>query len=153
MLELEKASERRGNTSELINHMLIERQELLTLLLRASNVKTDDASQSDWDVIDEFCQVLVDYIAAGHFGLYDRIVKKQERRKGVADLALQVYPSIDQATQIALEFNEKYDPENRNNMSNLTQDLSLLGEELTNRIELEDQLIELLQEPREMVSD
>jgi regulator of sigma D len=153
MSEQENTTERRGNSSELINHMLIERQELLALLLQASNVKTDYASQSDWEVIDEFCQVLVDYIAAGHFVLYDRIVKKQERRKGVAELALQVYPRIDQATQIALEFNEKYNPENRINMSNLTQDLSLVGEELANRIELEDQLIGLLQEPREMVSD
>ena len=73
--------------------------------------------------------------------------------EGVAELALQVYPRIDQATQIALEFNEKYNPENRINMSKLTQDLSLVGEELANRIELEDQLIGLLQEPREMVSD
>lgn len=153
MSEQEKTSERRGNSSELISHMLVERQELLALLLQASNVKTDVASQSDWEVIDEFCQVLVDYIAAGHFGLYDRIVKKQERRKGVAELAMQVYPRIDKATQIALEFNEKYNPENRNSMSSLTQDLSLLGEELTNRIELEDQLIGVLLVPREMVSD
>lgn len=149
MVEEEKSTERRGNSSELINNMLVERQELLALLLQTSNVKPGDVNQSDLEVIDEFCQVLVDYIASGHFGLYDRIVKKQERRKGVAELALQVYPRIEQATQVALDFNEKYDPEKRNDLSSLTQDLSLLGEELSTRMELEDQLIGLLLEPRE----
>jgi regulator of sigma D len=133
--------------------MLQERQQLLSLLLQTSTIQSSDSNETDLDVIDEFCQVLVDYIAAGHFGLYDRIIKKQERRKGVADLALKVYPRIDQATQVALAFNEKYDPEKRNDLSSLTEDLSILGEELTNRIELEDQLINILLEPRLEVSN
>ena len=137
--------ERRGYTSELIDHMLIERNQLLSLLLKISDLGHGDLTESDQETFEEFCQVLVDYIAAGHFGLYDRIIKKTERRKNVADLALRIYPGIDKTTQTALRFNEKYDPEKRDrNPAELHLDLSMLGEELATRIELEDQLIDCL---------
>ena len=143
-----RLNERRGQTSKLIDHMLVERKQLLALLLQASNIKSKKPSDSDLDLLNEFCQVLVDYIAAGHFGLYERIVKKKERRKSVAEVAMQVYKKIDTTTQIALSFNEKYDPDNATTeLSRLHEDLSELGEALTTRIELEDRLIQKLFEP------
>jgi regulator of sigma D len=139
--------ERRGNTAELINHMLDERKQLLLLLLHVSELKNEKLNDSDEKLLDEFCQVLVDYIAAGHFGLYDRIIKKQERRKNVYDQAIRIYPSIDKTTQTALSFNDKYDPANgARELAELQVDLSILGEDLASRIELEDQLINCLQE-------
>ena len=147
-----KIKERRNETTKLIDHMLVERNQLLALLLQTSGIKVNAPSESDNDLLNEFCQVLVDYIAAGHFGLYERIVKRKERRKNVAELALKVYPEIDETTQIALSFNERYDPDNDNSdLAGLQEDLSRLGEALTTRIELEDQLISQLLEPREPV--
>lgn len=153
MTEQQKTlKERRGQTSKLIDHMLVERNQLLALLLQTSNIKSDRPADTELDLLNEFCQVLVDYIAAGHFGLYERIIKKKERRKGVAELAIKVYPSIDETTQVALTFNEKYDPDNNSSdFSGLHQDLSNLGEILTTRIELEDELISQLFEPLETV--
>lgn len=142
--------ERRNNTSGLIDNMLVERKQLLSLLLKISDLEHVDSNESDQEILEEFCQVLVDYIAAGHFGLYDRIIKKTERRKNVADLALRIYPGIDRTTQTALTFNEKYDLENgERNLSDLHLDLSKLGEALATRIELEDQLIGVLKTPLE----
>lgn len=144
--------ERRYETSELIDHMLVERNQLLALLLQASGISSSTPTETDNDLLDEFCQVLVDYIAAGHFGLYERIVKKQERRKNVAELAMKIFPRIDETTQVALSFNEQYDPGKENpDLSRLQEDLSSLGEALTTRIELEDRLINQLFEPREPV--
>ena len=146
----QSTQERRSNTAELIDHMLVERQQLLSLLLQVSELKNEELNNTDEELLDEFCQVLVDYIASGHFGLYDRIIKKQERRKNVSELALRIYPSIDKTTQTVLSFNEKYDPENaRRKLAELQVDLSILGEDLASRIELEDQLIQCLQESRE----
>src|SRR3989338_3376657 len=140
-----KIKERRGQTSKLIDHMLVERHQLLALLLQTSSIKAEKPSDTDLDLLNEFCQVLVDYIAAGHFGLYERIVKKKERRKSVAGTAVQGYPEIDETTQIALSFNEKYDPDNAaTDLSQLHEDLSGLGVALTTRIEMEDQLIQQL---------
>ncbi|MFQ5659676.1 MAG: Rsd/AlgQ family anti-sigma factor [Gammaproteobacteria bacterium] len=147
----ETLKERRGQTSELIEHMLDERKQLLALLLQVSSLESDgphDPTEPDLELLDEFCQMLVDYIASGHFGLYERIIKKKERRKKVAELAVKVYPRIDETTQEALGFNEKYDPNNSvSDLTELPRDLSRLGEQLTNRIELEDRLINLLLGP------
>ena len=91
-------TERREGTSELIGNMLTERNQLLALLMQAFNVKTGNAVDLDRDLLNEFCQMLVDYIAAGHFVLYERIVEGTERRKGVAELAVKLYPHIDETT-------------------------------------------------------
>ena len=148
--EPEEKQDRREQTGNVVQHMLEERNQLLGMLLQASNIKAVETSDTDFEILNEFCQVLVDYIAAGHFGLYERIVKKQERRKNVADLALQIYPEIDKTTQVALAFNEKYDPEKQPaDFSSLQQDLSVLGEALTMRIELEDRLISVLRSQAE----
>jgi regulator of sigma D len=137
--------ERRGESSELIRHMLVERDQLLGLLLKTSDMSRESSSKLDHSLLDKFCQVLVDYIAAGHFGLYERIIDGTERRKGVAELAVHLYPLIDEATQIALVFNEKYAADRANiDLQHLHKDLSTLGESLATRIEYEDELIQKL---------
>jgi len=144
--EMNETIERRGKTNHLIDSMLKERNQLLSLMLQIPEAVSADGQSLDADVIDEFCQVLVDYIAAAHFGLYERISEGKERRKAVADMAIEVYPRIEKTTEFALAFDERYGPENESqDFSNLQQDLSKLGEELATRIELEDKLIQLLQ--------
>ena len=144
--------ERRSQTTDLVDHMLVERNQLLALLLQTSEIRAETPSETDYDLLNEFCQVLVDYTAAGHFGLYERIVKKQERRKEVADLAMQFLHRIDETTEIALSFNEQYDPEKKaTDLSRLHEDLSRLIGALTSRIELEDQLINRLLAPKDPV--
>jgi len=133
-------TERRKTSTHLINNMLNERKQLLALLLQLSVLDGDNPDESDGELVQDFCQVLVDYIAAGHFGLYQRIASGTERRREVLELSKSIYEDIEKSTQAALEFNEKYDIENRN-LSGLPRDLSSLGEQLTTRIELEDQLI------------
>ncbi len=147
--EVPEIQERRGASQELIQHMLKERNQLLTLLLQVSSDSSKHESDQLVADLEEFVQVLVDYIAAGHFGLYERIAAGKERRKAVSDLAVEIYPRIEQSTQITLAFDEKYNPENKNrDIEHFPQDVSMLGEELTTRIELEDQLIQLLLEPK-----
>ena len=142
-------TERRGGTSKLIDSMLIERNQLLRLILQASNMSREDSADLDHELLDEFCQVLVDYIASGHFGLYERIVEGTERRKGVAELAVKLYPHIEETTRVALAFNEKYDADRADiDVAQLHVELSALGEQLTGRIEYEDQLIQKLSESK-----
>ncbi len=93
----------------------------------------------------EFVHVLVDYIAAGHFGLYERIVSGQERRKRVVEKAQQLYPQIAATTEVAVAFNDKYEGTDPIKVTEtLTHDLSQLGEALAIRTELEDALIDTL---------
>jgi regulator of sigma D len=90
----------------------------------------------------EFCELLVDYIASAHFGLYQRLSVGRERRRAVVDLAMEIYPGIDRTTQIALAFNDKYGGVTLSgDLTALHRDLSHLGEILASRIDLEDRLI------------
>ncbi len=137
--------ERRGGSKQLIEHMLTERNQLFSLLLQATPNDVEDVSEESDGSLEEFLQVLVDYIAAGHFGLYQRIAEGKERRKAVADLAVDIYPRIEKTTEIALAFDEKYNAENESrDLNQLQNDLSRLGEELSTRIEFEDQLISII---------
>lgn len=140
----DKTQERRNRGHELtqrIQRMLKQRNQLLQLLLEISQ---QGAARSPAE-FEEFLQILVDYIAAGYFNLYERISEGRERRRAVADLAVKVYPRIEQTTNIALAFEEKYNPDKTGaNFSALEADLSDLGEALSTRMEFEDQLIELL---------
>jgi regulator of sigma D len=139
-VQTEKNTERRQSAQQLINSIIIERKQLLALLFQATNINTPDK-----EFLDEFCQILVDYIAAGHFILYDRILEKKERRKTIIELAEKNYTEIEKYTQVALDFNEKYSADQDDlDGKKLKNDISILGEALTARIELEDQLISSL---------
>ncbi|MCB1747791.1 MAG: Rsd/AlgQ family anti-sigma factor [Gammaproteobacteria bacterium] len=132
----------RAQTRKLIEDMLKERQQMLVLLWELSKLDLHTVDQPVLEMLDEFEDLLVDYIAAGHFGLYQRIAEGNERRQPVLEVAREIYPRIARSTDVAVEFSERYEaPEGERIQAHLANDLSRLGEELTTRIELEDQLI------------
>jgi regulator of sigma D len=141
-------SERRAGSRNLVEKLTAERAEVLTLFCKVAGLepfKGNQAIKHSPEVLQEFCQLLVDYIAAGHFSLYERIVNGAERRRHIAKLAEDLYPRIAGTTEAALAFNDKYDTEEqRDEAPDLGQDLSHLGEQLELRMELEDQLLKAL---------
>ena len=115
---------------------------MLVLFERLAGVEPYADELPNNELLQEFSQILVDYIASGHFGLYERISQGKERRRGIVNLADKLYPRIANTTQVAIEFNDVYEKSNGERIgANLTDLLSKLGEELAVRIELEDQLI------------
>ena len=133
---------RREQTRKLIEDMLKERQQMLVLLWELSKLDFATVDTPTLEMLQDFQEVLVDYIAAGHFGLYQRISEGTERRKGVLDVAREIYPRIAATTDVAVEFTERYErPDEALVREKLTQDLSVLGEMVSNRLELEDRLI------------
>jgi regulator of sigma D len=143
--------ERRAGTQELIEKLTRERTEMLVLFCRVAGLEPYSTEKPSVDrpmqeMLQDFCQVLVDYIAAGHFALYERIINGTERRQAVVELAEELYPRITETTDAALDFNDKYDCEDHCEViDGLWQDLSRLGAEIAMRIELEDRLISALQ--------
>jgi regulator of sigma D len=138
-----RTQQKKRNTTGLrIRHMLDERRELLAQLLKMSELTHHGQDEPDADLLEKFCELVVDYIAAGHFGLYQRIAEGTERRNRVTVTARKLYPKIEKTTRIALAFSEKYKIDGKHDRpEKLQRDLSELGEALTTRIELEDQLI------------
>ena len=132
----------RPRTRKVIEALLKERQDMLVLLWELSKKDLKNVDQAIVDVLDDFIEILVDYIAAGHFSLYRRIAEGKERREPVLKTAQEIYPRIAETTEVAIEFSERYEAADRGRLaSHLANDLSTLGEEVTTRIELEDKLI------------
>ena len=135
-------TERRARSLNMIKKLVDSRTEMLTLYSQLARLKP---FQDDPDVesfLEEFCQSLVDYTANAHFQLYRHFAENNERRQEIFEIADDIYPQIMSSTNRILDFNDKYDcggacaP-----LSGLEGDLSQLGEQLADRIELEDRLI------------
>lgn len=93
-------------------------------------------------VLQEFCESLMDYTASAHFQLYRFLEDGSERRAIVREVAEKIYPDISDTTEQFLDFNDKYESEQKGqHFSTLDNDLSSLGEILADRILYEDQVI------------
>ena len=136
------AKERRHASHDLVAKLVKERTEMLVTFCRLAGVEPYTVEKPVQKLLQEFCQILIDYVAAGHFALYERILEGKERRQEVAAIAAKIYDRIAQSTQNALDFNDKYDcGDHCTALESLSKDLSRLGEDLALRIELEDKLL------------
>ena len=141
----EEHEERRLGTRQMVKNLLAERQEMLVAFCRLAGLEPYAPDKPVKRLLEEFCQLLMDYTAFSHFELYRRISEGDERRLMVQRVAEQVSQTVTEVTDCSVEFNDKYDPsKNELPMDSLPQDLSDLGERLAVRLELEDQLIEAL---------
>ncbi len=90
----------------------------------------------------EFRDTLIDYVSSGHFCVYETLVKKSQLQQ---QHKTHVYAQISQTTEIALTFNDKYETFDWEESSDVfTNDLSILGEAISIRLELEDSLLSSL---------
>lgn len=142
MLErCQNAQERWGGVNQLIDRWLQERRELVGVF----TTLTDNA-QSAAEGLQHFCEILVDYVSAGHFEVYEQLTGEAKAfgdQRGL-ELAKQIYPRIETITEVALAFNDRCDNGDCRDTSSLLTELKSLGQLLHERFELEDCLIEVL---------
>lgn len=132
----------------LVSLWLKERQSVIVLLCSVTGLKGIMSKETPVAIkIQAFCQVLVDYISAGHFEIYGKLLlEADEFGEDATSLFKKIYPLIDQTTEAALAFNDKYETHEKSalHFEDLNEDLSKLAESLSQRFDLEDQLIETL---------
>ena len=136
--------ERRQRAAHLIQELKTERHQVWSMYCHVAELKPFSPGAKVTQKLEEFSQLLVDYISLGHFGIYERLVNGKERRSAVLQLAEKIYPQLSETTDAALAFNDKYEKFDDLNTEALSEDLSELGEQLAVRIELEDQLCNML---------
>ncbi len=139
-------NDRRSRSKEKLATLVRTRSETLSLYSELASQRPFEADEVTHEALQEFCQALIDYAASAHFQLYRFISDRLERRTPVLEIADRVYPKIVQTTDNILRFNDKYEAVdlingNREILGLLDADLSLLGETLAERIQLEDQVI------------
>ncbi|TGD73873.1 Rsd/AlgQ family anti-sigma factor [Mangrovimicrobium sediminis] len=115
---------------------LVARYTEIAVATRASGGQLDmDAQQRD------LCEVLVDYVSAGHFEVYLELIEEAESfADGSGALARELMPEIGDTTEFILAYEEKYTANAASNAT-LERDLAALGEVLESRFTLEDRLI------------
>jgi len=145
MLEsCQNARERWGGLHLMIDRWLQERHELV-LLFEGLN-SDQHAPAANADDLKGFCELLVDYVSAGHFEIYQQLLQEArtfDDQRGL-ELARKIYPRIEAITQIALTFNDHCDNGDCRESKSLQKELEQLGQLMEERFELEDCLIEVL---------
>ena len=138
-------TERRQQSYELIAKLQNGRREVWSLYCNVAELKPFSANDAVKSLLTQFSQILVDYVSLGHFGVYERLLAGTERRSRVLSVAKELYPEFSATTDAAISFNDKYDNvEKIEVFEDLEQDLSILGESLAKRIDLEDRLCEVM---------
>lgn len=145
MLEnCKSAKERWGGVNDIIDRWLEERQAMLVQYCSLSGLDQDLSDVQRGEKLRSFCQILVDYVSAGHFEVYDQLIKEGREFDDADALkeASKLYDVVDTTTEKLLDFNDKY--LETDDLASLTDDLSKLGETLEVRFSTEDRLIAVL---------
>lgn len=125
-----------------MDSLLGARKETLSLYSELAGLRPFKEDDGVTVVLQEFCESLMDYTASAHFQLYRFLEDGSERRTIVREVAEKIYPDISNTTEQFLDFNDKYEAEQKGqHFSTLDNDLSSLGEILADRILYEDQVI------------
>jgi regulator of sigma D len=127
---------------DLLTRWLKERRELLG---RYTEIAVTLDSGLDGRHLGErqraLCELLVDYVSAGHFEVFHELVHEAESfGDGSCALAEHLMPAIGDTTEVILAYEEKYG-DGEAFPETLERDLSALGEVLESRFVLEDRLI------------
>lgn len=136
-----------ADLDSIIDRWLKERQDLIVRYCDLVSRGEFDNAEQALKHLRVFCQVLVDYVSAGHFEIYDQLIEEAlEYNDGGVELAHKAYPQLQRTTEGALDFNDRFDkvPEELDELNALLPGLAGLGVQLEERFELEDGLIEKL---------
>ncbi|WP_137165660.1 sigma D regulator [Salinimonas lutimaris] len=137
--QLEKTREKWGGRSATVDNWLHARQALLIEYCRLAGINTRQGTLPAEAELSVFCDNLIDYTSAGHFKIYDLLVSDD---KAGQTLKQTIYPQLADTTDTALQFNDDFSAEIQlEKAAAFEQAIARLGEVLTQRFELEDQLI------------
>lgn len=138
-----------GN-SEIIDYWLNFRQELIIDYSKVAGLTSSDKKCLPTDEkLHRFCETLVDYISAGHFRIYHKVMEHWSETGFISsDEIKAIYIGIIETTGSLLTFSDRYSPFSIEdvNFSQFDENLSRVGEIMAMRFEKEDILIHLILE-------
>ncbi|MEE2733114.1 MAG: sigma D regulator [Pseudomonadota bacterium] len=148
LTEAKNPTEQWGNIDRMISRWLKERQELIVLYCKVDGLKQFSTQDTPITIrVQALCDVLIDYVSAGHFEIYQVLMKEAEQFNDDYQQTIdRILPLIQQSTELALDFNDQYSSAElcESNMDKLARDLNQLGEKMVERFDLEDKLIDNL---------
>ncbi|MCY7294738.1 sigma D regulator [Alteromonas sp. a30] len=143
LTKLAQAKEKWGGFNTTIDNWFEERKQLLVQYCQLAGLppfERTDALPRKAD-IEAFCEILMDYISAGHFEIYEKILDDTD------DIALaeKILPKFSDSTDAALSFNDEFASIDENDeLNSFDNALAHLGQQLEDRFGYEDELINTL---------
>ena len=129
----------------MVERWIEERRELLVKYCELTEVTDFSDPENNYDAeLQQFCEIMVDYISVGHFEVFEQITKEAEifgNDQGL-DKSPKLIDKIQTTTELILDFNDKYIT--AKDLDALIIDLAALGETFVQRFADEDVLIDLL---------
>ncbi|MGQ4277107.1 sigma D regulator [Pseudidiomarina sp. E22-M8] len=149
----EQAKQRWGGAHQAIDTWLQERQLLLIEYFKLAGLPPYDKEKSALPAVEDvrnFCGLLVDYVSAGHFEIYDQIITNcGDAPAETEELAAELFPLISETTEVALAFHDQYgNSVDDTHLDDFDRHLSALAEALELRMEFEDRLLHALEQHR-----
>lgn len=139
------ATDTSSNNLHLVAALQEERSAVWALYCQLAEMKPFSSENAIRPMLSEFSQLLIDYISFGHFSIYEHLIVEKQHQISALSHAEKMYPAFSSTTASAVSFSDIYDDGRRKfNTENLAQDLSMLGERLAERMELEDRLCSML---------
>ncbi|MDF3030559.1 MAG: rsd [Moraxellaceae bacterium] len=149
MLALSGREDHRQRVDALVQRWLAERQSLIVQMIELGGGSSPGATAPSLpERVQAFCEILMDYVSAGHFEVYDELLAEVEKQgsERLAD-SQALLQRLQPTTDAVIRFNDIYDdPNDADALANLAHELSLLGLALESRFEIEDRMIALLDE-------
>lgn len=134
--------ERRVQSRTIIESLIASRTETLAQYKDVMTYKPFEMNDTLQEVLEDFCESMVDYTAKAHFNLYNYLEEHKERRQSVLKVADSVYPELVANTQKILDFHDMYNSDvTEMQCDKLESCLNGVGELLADRINLEDDVI------------
>ena len=141
--QVEQAQKQWGGTNTAVDNWLAERQQLLVEYCQIAGLHAQknqaQKAMPSVEQIESFCEVLMDYVSAGHFEIFDMLIAGDDDGENLRE---SLYSNLLATTDNCLRFNDQF--------SNLLDDempattslaIERLGEILAERFELEDKMI------------
>jgi len=137
--------DRRVNSRRIVESLIESRTTALTQYKEVMSYQPFEISDTLQEVLEDFCESMVDYTAKAHFHLYNYLEENKERRTSVLKIADSIYPELVDNTQKLLDFHDDYSSDvSELKCEQLEKCLNGVGELLADRINLEDEVINAL---------
>lgn len=134
--------ERRVQSRTIIESLIASRTETLAQYKDVMTYKPFEMNDTLQEVLEDFCESMVDYTAKAHFNLYNYLEEHKERRQSVLKITDSIYPELVDNTQKILDFHDMYNSDvTEMQCDKLESCLNGVGELLADRINLEDDVI------------
>ncbi len=146
---VQSVQNRRTESQHLINELVMHRSKMLSCFSELLTHRPFTGETATIELLNRFCDLMIDYTADAHFRLYRYLEEGRERRRAVLSVADRVYDDIVTTTDQIVNFNDRYGGDGKSvPFAQLETDMSALGEVLADRIEREDQLIAVFRQGR-----